>query len=144
MAWSPGLRERSELVGSALSTFRPYERPGRGDDAMRRTTVGTLQRSHSEISTPETLSGRWLEVVPAEKGHFRVTHPVNPRGAPRPNVILGPEGRRCRGEMMAWSAAHARVVAWRRDAWGAVTRGGASVQGRGGGGATEAQVTGWR
>ena len=78
---------------------------------MRRTTVDTLQRSHSEISTPETLSGRCLEAVHAETGHLRVTHPVNPRGAPRPGGILGPEGRRCRGGMMAWSAAHAQVVA---------------------------------
>ena len=49
-------------------------------------------------------------------------HPSwNPRGARRLDGILCPERRRCRGEMMVWSAA-----------------------GRGGGGVTEAQVTEWR
>jgi len=48
-------RERSELVGSEWFTFRPHVRLERGGGAARGTAVGAVQRSHSEISTPETL-----------------------------------------------------------------------------------------
>ena len=46
VACSPGLRQRSELAGSQLFTFRPHVRLGRGGVAARGTAVGAAQRSY--------------------------------------------------------------------------------------------------